>query len=278
MFMTRTSGERGHAEEGQLYFRCSFIAGGDARGPRGDALGPRSSLDLGGGWGQIVGVMSSESEGPKKDGPPPPSIKTPTAPPPPSQAAMGSGSSTPPPSPPASATTPPMNVKVKQGSSENDAEDEWESDEVDESKVPLTTRLIAMGIDLAIGLGLYIAVVIISNFPFLGFVSFLATPVYLAFILMRDGLPFLNGQSPGKSAMKIKAVTTDGQSLAGNWQPALVRNAVLLIPLFGLVELVVLLTREDKPEQGIRLGDEWGKTRVVFANPPEALEEDEASA
>ena len=120
--------------------------------------------------------------------------------------------------------------------------------------------------------------VIISNLPFLGFVSFLASPVYLAFILMRDGLPFLNGQSPGKSAMKIKAVTTDGQSLAGNWQPALVRNAVLLIPLFGLVELVVLLTREDKPEQGIRLGDEWGKTRVVFANPPEALEEDEASA
>ena len=97
----------------------------------------------------------------------------------------------------------------------------------------------------------------------------------MAFLLLRDSLPFLKGQSPGKTAMKIKVVTTKGDSLVGNLQPALIRNGVLLIPIFGLVELIVLLTREDKPDQGVRLGDEWAGTRVVRADPPEG--EDESS-
>jgi uncharacterized RDD family membrane protein YckC len=117
----------------------------------------------------------------------------------------------------------------------------------------------------------------VAGFTF-DFLAVLAEPVMLAFILTRDGLPFLNGQSPGKTAMKIKAVTVDGKSLAGNWQPAVIRNAVLLIPLFPVVELVVLLTREDKPDQGIRLGDEWAKTRVVKADPPTAGEEGDSKA
>jgi len=125
-----------------------------------------------------------------------------------------------------------------------------------------------MVIDLAIGLGLYLSVVIVSNITF-DLLKIFATPVFIAFILTRDGLPFLGGQSPGKTAMKIKAVTIEGESLAGNWQPALIRNAVLLIPLFGFVELIVLLNREEKKDQGIRLGDEWAKTRVVNADTSE---------
>ena len=31
--------------------------------------------------------------------------------------------------------------------------------------------------------------------------------------------------------------------------------------------MIVLLTREDKPEQGVRLGDEWAKTMVVPVAP-----------
>jgi hypothetical protein len=31
--------------------------------------------------------------------------------------------------------------------------------------------------------------------------------------------------------------------------------------------LIVLLTREDKPDQGVRLGDEWAKTMVVPVAP-----------
>ena len=85
--------------------------------------------------------------------------------------------------------------------------------------------------------------------------------------MTRDSLPFLGGQSVGKKAMKLRVVTQQGASLVNNWEAALIRNAVLAIPLFGFVELIILLTREDKPERGLRLGDEWAKTKVIIAPP-----------
>jgi uncharacterized RDD family membrane protein YckC len=84
-------------------------------------------------------------------------------------------------------------------------------------------------------------------------------------MITRDSLPFLGGQSVGKKAMTIKVVTMDGQSLSGNWEKAAIRNAVLIIPFFPLVELLILLTREGKPDRGRRLGDEWAQTQVILA-------------
>ena len=59
--------------------------------------------------------------------------------------------------------------------------------------------------------------------------------------------------------MNIRAVTEDGLPLTNNWGPAIIRNIVLLIPIFPLIELIVLLTNDKKQ----RLGDQWAKTRVV---------------
>ncbi|MEO6038438.1 MAG: RDD family protein [Saprospiraceae bacterium] len=89
--------------------------------------------------------------------------------------------------------------------------------------------------------------------PFVGWIA------GIAYFLTRDGLPFLDGQSVGKKAMNIRAVTEDGQALTNNWGPELIRNVVLLIPIFPLIELIVLLTNDKKQ----RLGDQWAKTRVV---------------
>ena len=80
-----------------------------------------------------------------------------------------------------------------------------------------------------------------------------------AYGLTRDSLPFLDGQSIGKKAMGLRAVTEDGQPLTNNWGPGIIRNIVLWIPLFIIVELIVLLTNE----KGLRLGDQWAKTKVV---------------
>ncbi len=88
--------------------------------------------------------------------------------------------------------------------------------------------------------------------------------------MTRDSLPFLGGQSVGKKAMKLKAVTLEGKSLVGNWEAALIRNGVLTIPFFVMVELYVLLSREGKPGHGFRLGDEWAKTKVIIAEDPPA--------
>jgi uncharacterized RDD family membrane protein YckC len=124
---------------------------------------------------------------------------------------------------------------------------------------PFNTRVVAVVIDWVVATGLWIGLTWILP----GFAEGLGWIVALAYFVARDTLPFLGGQSIGKKAMKIKAVTLEGRSLVGNWEIALIRNGVLVIPLFALVELYILLTREDKPEQGRRLGDEWAKTKVI---------------
>lgn len=102
----------------------------------------------------------------------------------------------------------------------------------------------------------------------IGFISdtlaMLLSLVGAAYFVTRDALPFLGGQSVGKKLLGIRAVTTDGKSLSGNWSPGLVRNAVLLIPFFPLVELIILFTKQDAPEGLLRLGDQWAGTQVII--------------
>ena len=131
--------------------------------------------------------------------------------------------------------------------------------------VPFNTRLIAGVIDVVVTMGVMIGLSWI--FP-----TFLARLGGLAYMVLRDSLPALGGQSVGKKAMKLKAVTLQGESLSGNWEAALIRNGVLLIPLFALLELFILLTRENKLERGRRLGDEWAKTRVQIEEKPPTVE------
>lgn len=84
--------------------------------------------------------------------------------------------------------------------------------------------------------------------------------VGMAYILTRDALPFLDGQSIGKKAMKLRAVSAEtGKPLTNDWGPSVIRNVVLYIPFFAIVELIVLSNNKD----GQRLGDQWAKTKVV---------------
>ncbi len=91
------------------------------------------------------------------------------------------------------------------------------------------------------------------------FIPFVGWFAGFAYILTRDALPFLDGQSVGKKAMGLRAVTEDGQPLTNNWGPCLIRNIVLYIPVFALIELIVLVTNDN----GLRLGDQWAKTKVI---------------
>jgi uncharacterized RDD family membrane protein YckC len=93
----------------------------------------------------------------------------------------------------------------------------------------------------------------------LWFIPFVGMVAGIAYFLTRDSLPFLDGQSIGKKAMKLRAVTEDGEPLTNNYGPCIVRNIVLLIPFFPLIELIVLLTNDKKQ----RLGDQWAKTKVI---------------
>jgi uncharacterized RDD family membrane protein YckC len=186
---------------------------------------------------------------------PPPSIPKPTIPPPDIK----------PPEPVAVPSRPPLvNVRIREAGDEPDEEGK------PGGLAPFNTRVIAGLIDLALGIGLQISALWILP----GFAERVAWLVGVAYLVGRDSLPFLDGQSVGKKAMKLRVLTLEGKPVIGNWETALIRNAILLIPVFPLIELFVLLSREGKPDQGRRLGDEWAKTKVVIAEDPPPKPED----
>ena len=124
-------------------------------------------------------------------------------------------------------------------------------------------RVMAALIDYALAVALAIGVA--------GFLpDFLGVLLGAAYFVTRDSLPFLAGQGIGKRMMGLRAQTVGGDSLVGNWRVALIRNGPLLITPFVLVEIYVLLSREEKARKGTRLGDEWAHTKVVIASsePP----------
>lgn len=90
----------------------------------------------------------------------------------------------------------------------------------------------------------------------------------IAYLLTRDGLPFLDGQSIGKKVLDLQAVDYKGDPLTNNWRPVILRNVILLVfPFFPLIELIVLLSNTD----GLRIGDQIANTRVVniYTNQPQ---------
>ncbi len=106
---------------------------------------------------------------------------------------------------------------------------------------------------------------IVSYVPMLvlGIVSYkLATLGYLlslGYLLTRDSLPFLNGQSVGKKLMGIKVIKEDtGASIMGDYGAGVVRAIPQVIPFLNLVDALVIFRDTSK-----RFGDEWAKTIVV---------------
>lgn len=92
--------------------------------------------------------------------------------------------------------------------------------------------------------------------------------VAVLYLLTRDGLPFLDGQSIGKKVLDLQAVDYKGDPLTNNWRPVILRNVLLLVfPFFPFVELLVLLSNTD----GLRIGDQIANTRVVniYTNQPQ---------
>lgn len=208
--------------------------------------------------------MNHESENPEAiqlEGIPRPVIPPPNLnpPPPPPQSPLDSGQQfTPMPS--SMPSNDGVKVKLRTGGEDDDSPKH--------GVVPFNTRITAAVIDVVVSSGLLIGLTLLLP----GFAQKIGYLASLGYLITRDSLPFLGGQSIGKKAMKIKVVTLEGKSLVGNWEAAVIRNVALIIPLFGFVELFILLSREEKPERGRRLGDEWAKTKVIFEEKPVATE------
>ncbi|MGB6219454.1 RDD family protein [Haloferula sp.] len=200
----------------------------------------------------------------EKKNPPPPSLSKPAAtPPPPSLHKPDPAPSMP---PAAGNSGPPVLQEKPIVKDEDQGDDEL----VHGAMAPLNTRLIAALIDGLVAMGLYL--IAWKLLP--AFLENLAWVFQFGYWVTRDSLPFLKGQSIGKTAMKLKVEKRDGTTMIKDWPTAVIRNLPMIIPFFGpLIEAIVLFTRDNKPEKGLRLGDDFAKTKVVVWRPEEEAAE-----
>lgn len=83
---------------------------------------------------------------------------------------------------------------------------------------------------------------------------------FLAYLLTRDTLPLFGGRSIGKKVMNIKTVKEGtGASIVGDYVTGAIRQIPLIIPLFNLVDALMVVFDSEKK----RFGDKWAKTIVV---------------
>ncbi len=95
--------------------------------------------------------------------------------------------------------------------------------------------------------------------------AFIGIVFQIGYLFTKDALPtvsgYLGGQSIGKKMMNIKVVKEDtGASIVGDYGTAITRQVSLIIPLFGIVDALMVFSDDRK-----RFGDKWAKTIVVKA-------------
>lgn len=120
-------------------------------------------------------------------------------------------------------------------------------------KAGLGDRFLGVLIDWLVCMALYYILDV-----FIGWgISYALGAVYF---LVRDALPFLDGQSIGKKVMKTRAVKEDsGAPLTNDYATSLIRNIPAVIPIVSLVDAIFILIGDERK----RLGDKIGKTIVV---------------
>ncbi|MFD2256797.1 RDD family protein [Luteolibacter algae] len=126
------------------------------------------------------------------------------------------------------------------------------------TEAPLDKRILAAFIDMLVAIGISWAAGMINGR--------LGYPAAVGYLLTRDSLPFLEGQSLGKKVVNLQAVNEGGKSLSGDWTPGIIRNIPMIIPFFPLIELIILVINKDKPNGMRRLGDQFAKTKVITVN------------
>ncbi len=78
----------------------------------------------------------------------------------------------------------------------------------------------------------------------------------IAYVLMRDAL--YDGRSIGKKVMGLQVVNSQTLTPCKTME-SVIRNASLAIPIFGIVDgLMVFID-----EQNLRFGDKWANTMVI---------------
>jgi uncharacterized RDD family membrane protein YckC len=114
-------------------------------------------------------------------------------------------------------------------------------------------RLAAGAIDLVI---VSVAASLVGSLPYS---YYFFNPIMIAYFLLRDNLPVLDGKSIGKALIGIRVVREDGfSSITNDYGTGIIRNVLFFLPLVNVVEAFMIFSKDGK-----RFGDRWAKTIVV---------------
>jgi len=89
----------------------------------------------------------------------------------------------------------------------------------------------------------------------------LGSLVGLAYTFTKDALPYTNGKSIGKMLIGIRVVTErEKLPITNNYTASVVRAVSLLIPIFNVIDALMVFSTERK-----RFGDKWAGTIVIVS-------------
>lgn len=112
-------------------------------------------------------------------------------------------------------------------------------------KVPTSERILAGAVDIVIAL-------LISLFPKIGWMF------GLIYLLAKDSLSFLDGQSFGKKLFNLRTIALPHYASLTGWpEKSIIRGLVQIIPILNLLDLYYLVS------QKVRIADRWAETRVI---------------
>ncbi|PRY88655.1 hypothetical protein [Marinilabilia salmonicolor] len=112
-------------------------------------------------------------------------------------------------------------------------------------KVPLSERIMAGLVDIVIA-------VLISLFPKIGWMF------GVIYLLAKDSLSFLNGQSFGKKIFNLRTIALPHYASLSGWpEKSIIRGLVQVIPVLNIIDLYYLITKK------VRIADKWAETRVI---------------
>lgn len=197
--------------------------------------------------------MENEPEKPQSSVPPPPDLPPPNLTPPPPSSAPPMLDIPPPPPPVVTGGEPSPKPKFDSGEGVGEEEESVVGQLAGEA--PFDSRLIAGIIDGFVA-GILMSLV-------MGISTVLGWLLWIGYMLAKDSLPFLDGQSIGKKLMKMRAVDAQGKSLSGNWEVGIKRNILMAIPFVPLYEAYVLYQKKEQHLPLRRTGDDMAKTKVI---------------
>jgi uncharacterized RDD family membrane protein YckC len=98
-----------------------------------------------------------------------------------------------------------------------------------------------------------------SLLSFIPYSNYFFNPLMIAYFLLRDSLPFLEGKSIGKTLIGLRVVReADNSKITDDYGLGIIRNVLFFIPLVGIIDAFMIFSQERK-----RFGDRWAKTIVV---------------